>query len=77
MKEPGYHTRSLILQRPAKVNGEVDRTQPEICVGALLGSVEKSESYAGGRPGSGNLEGQGLLCTARSTYWLPGERWGV
>ncbi len=36
MKEPGYHTRSLILQRPAKVSGEVDRTQPEICVGQIL-----------------------------------------
>ena len=36
MKEPGYHTRSLILQRPAKVSGEVTRTQPENCVGQVL-----------------------------------------
>ncbi len=36
MKEPGYHTRSLILQRPAKVSGELDRTQAESCVGQVL-----------------------------------------
>ncbi|KTC23031.1 hypothetical protein AO391_12740 [Pseudomonas marginalis ICMP 9505] len=36
LESSGFHTRSLILQRPAKVSGEVDQTQPEIGVGQIF-----------------------------------------
>jgi len=54
LESSGFHTRSLILQRLAKVSGEVARMQPEICVGLVRipvvptqpwGQVEVSRRY--------------------------------